>query len=246
MLHPKVRGAAVLSELTWDRELDFFLVCSSLTALAGNLRQSSYVAANMYLEALVRRRRSHGRPGTAMALGGVGETGFVVRTGIEQTLHQMGLGSVTPHEIWRAVESALAGGREVGVFGRVDWGRVAQLLPGLNRPLFSTWREHGGHKGTSRSEELRSRLAGLPEEAATSVICDELAGLVAEVVQTDPERIDRACALDQLGLDSLMVVELSVKVNRSIGCEVPTEFLAASSLEDLARRIRLLVVGRCG
>jgi acyl transferase domain-containing protein/NADPH:quinone reductase-like Zn-dependent oxidoreductase/acyl carrier protein len=247
VLHPKVRGADVLSELTWDRDLDFFLVCSSLTALAGNLLQSSYVAANAYLEALVRRRRSFGRPGTAMALGGVGETGFVVRTGIEQTLHQMGLGPVTPAEIWRAVESALTGGREVGVFGRVDWGRVAQLLPGLNRPLFSTSRQHGGRKGASRSKELRSRLAGLSEEAAASVICDELARLVAEVVQTDPERIDRACALDQLGLDSLMVVELSVGVNRSIGCEVSAlEFLAASSLEDLARRMRLLVVGRSG
>jgi acyl transferase domain-containing protein/NADPH:quinone reductase-like Zn-dependent oxidoreductase/acyl carrier protein len=245
VLHPKVRGAAVLSELTHDRELDFFLVCSSLTALAGNLRQSSYVAANAYLEALIRQRRAHGRPGAALALGSVGETGFVVRAGIEQTLHQMGLGSVTPVEIWRAFEMALADGREVGVFGRVDWERVGQLLPGLNRAAFSTWRQRTNQKRVSRSEELRSRLAGLSDDAAAQVVSDELAGLIAEVLQTDPERIDRTCKLDQLGLDSLMVVELSVSVNRRTGCDVPAlEFLAASSLDDLGRRIRPLVVGR--
>ncbi|MFF7250093.1 ketoreductase domain-containing protein [Embleya sp. NPDC008237] len=63
VLHPKVRGANVLSELTRDRDLDFFLVCSSLTASVGNLRQSPYCAANAYLEALVRQRRSDGLPG---------------------------------------------------------------------------------------------------------------------------------------------------------------------------------------
>jgi NADPH:quinone reductase-like Zn-dependent oxidoreductase/acyl carrier protein/SAM-dependent methyltransferase len=245
VLHPKVRGAAVLSELTQDRELDFFLVCSSLTALAGNLRQSSYVAANAYLEALIRRRRAHSRPGNALALGGVSETGVVVRAGIEQTLHHMGLGSVKPAEIWRAFEVALADGREVGVFGRVDWERVGQLLPGLNRAAFSTWRQRTGQKSVSRSEKLRSRLAGLSDEAAAHVVSDELAGLIAEVLQTAPERIDRTCKLDQLGLDSLMVVELSLSVNRRMGCDVPAlEFLAASSLDDLGRRIRPLVAGR--
>ncbi|MCZ9351181.1 SDR family NAD(P)-dependent oxidoreductase [Streptomyces mutabilis] len=244
VLHPKVRGAAVLSALTADRELDFFQVCSSVTTLGGNQLQSAYVAANAYLEALVRRRRMQGRPGTAQVLGGVAETGFVVRTGFEQTLHRMGLGSVTPTEIWRAFERQHVHGPDVGVFGRMDWERMGQLLAGLNRPAFTACLRATGQSGASGAEALRARLAQLSSDEAVETVATELAALVAEVLQTAPERVDRTCKLDQLGLDSLMVVELSVTVDRVMGCTIPAlEFIAASCLDDLARRVLPLLTG---
>ncbi|MER5782721.1 SDR family NAD(P)-dependent oxidoreductase [Streptomyces mobaraensis] len=244
VLHPKVRGAAVLSELTADRDLDFFQVCSSVTTLGGNKLQSAYVAANAYLEALVRRRRAAGRPGTAQVLGAVAETGFVVRSGLAPTLDRMGLGSVPPGLIWQAFERQLAFGPDVGVFGRVDWERVGQLFAGLNRPAFADYLQSGNRAGTSRAEALRARIAGLPDDEAADAVCAELAALVAEVLQTTPERVDRTCKLDRLGLDSLMVVELSVAVDRMLGCSVPVmELVAASCLDDLARRVLPLVTG---
>ncbi|NEY35539.1 SDR family NAD(P)-dependent oxidoreductase [Streptomyces sp. PRKS01-65] len=244
VLHPKVRGAAVLSELTRDRELDFFHVCSSVATLGGNKLQGAYVAANAYLEALVRQRRAHGLPGSAHVLGGVGETGFVVRTGFEQTLHRMGFGSVTPAEIWQAFERQLRHGPDVAVFGRVDWERMGQLLAGLNRPAFAACRQAAGRSGAGRAETLRSRLAVLGDDEAVEAVAAELAALVAEVAQTTPERVDRTCKLDQLGLDSLMVVELSVAVDRALGCNIPAlELMAASCLDDLARRVLPLVAG---
>ncbi|MGC9440614.1 SDR family NAD(P)-dependent oxidoreductase [Streptomyces sp. WG5] len=244
VLHPKVRGAAVLSELTLDRELDFFHVCSSVAALAGNKLQGAYVAANAYLEALVRQRRAQGLPGSAQVLGGVAETGFVVRTGFEQTLQRLGFGSVTPEEIWQAFERQLEHGPDVGVFGRVDWERMGQLLAGLNPPAFAACRRAAGRTGVGRAEALRSRLAALGDDEAAEVVSEELAALVAEVLQTTPERVDRTCKLDQLGLDSLMVVELSVAVDRALGCNIPAlEFMAASCLDDLARRILPMAAG---
>jgi NADPH:quinone reductase-like Zn-dependent oxidoreductase/short-subunit dehydrogenase/acyl carrier protein len=244
VLHAKVRGAAVLSELTQGHELDFFHVCSSMATLCGNKLQGAYVAANAYLESLVRQRRANGLSASAQVLGGVGETGFVVRTGFERTLHRMGFGSVTPTEIWHAFERQLRHGPDVAVFGRMDWERIEQLLAGLNRPAFAACRKAADRSGTSRAETLRTKLAVLSDEEAAEAISVELATLVAEVLQTDPERIDRTCELDQLGLDSLMVVELSVAVDRLLGCNVPAlELIAASCLDDLARRILPQVTG---
>ncbi|MEV5885257.1 SDR family NAD(P)-dependent oxidoreductase [Streptomyces sp. NPDC052020] len=244
VLHPKVRGAAILADLTLGRELDFFHMCSSVATLGGNKLQSAYVAANAYLEALARQRRAHGLAGTAQVLGGIAETGFVVRTGFEQTLHRMGFGSVTPAEIWQAFERQLGHGPGVGVFGRIDWETMGQLLAGLNRPAFAACRQAAGRAGMSRAEALRSRLAALSEEEAAKAVCEELAGLVAEVAQTTPERVDRTCKLDQLGLDSLMVVELSVAVDRALGCNIPAlELMAASCLDDLARRALPVITG---
>ncbi|MFJ7148883.1 SDR family NAD(P)-dependent oxidoreductase [Streptomyces sp. NPDC100445] len=244
VLHPKVRGAAVLSELTADRDLDFFQVCSSVTTLGGNKTQGAYVAANAYLEALVRRRRAEGRPGTAQVLGGVAETGFVVRSGLAPTLHRMGFGSVTPAQIWQAFERQLAHGPDVAVFGRMDWERMGQLFAGLNRSAFAAYLHSANRSGVSRADALRSRLAGLADDEAADLVCAELTALVAEVLQTTPERVDRTCKLDELGLDSLMVVELSVAVDRMLGCTVPVlELIAASCLDDLARRVLPLVSG---
>ncbi|GGQ46337.1 type I polyketide synthase [Streptomyces mutabilis] len=244
VLHPKVRGAVVLSELTSDRELDFFQVCSSVTTLGGNQLQSAYVAANAYLEALVRQRRSQGRAGTAQVLGGVAETGFVVRTGFEQTLHRMGFGSVAPAEIWQAFERQLTHGPDVAVFGRIDWERMGQLLSGLNRPAFAACVQATGRARISHGEALRSRLAAMTDDEAVETISAELATLVAGVLQTAPERVDRTRKLDQLGLDSLMVVELSAHVNRMLGCNIPAlELIAASCLDDLARRVLPMVTG---
>ncbi|WPO70375.1 SDR family NAD(P)-dependent oxidoreductase [Streptomyces sp. KN37] len=244
VLHPKVRGAAVLSELTRDHGLDFFHVCSSMAALCGNKLQGSYVAANAYLESLIRQRRAHGLQGSAQVLGGVTETGFVVRTGFEQTLQRIGFGSVTPAEIWQAFERQLQAGPDVAVFGRMNWERIEQVLAGVNRPAFAACRQAADRSGVSRAETLRTKLASLSDDEAAEVISVELATLVAEVLQTDPERIDRTCELDQLGLDSLMVVELSVAVDRMLGCNVPAlELIAASCLDDLARRILPQVSG---
>jgi acyl carrier protein len=156
----------------------------------------------------------------------------------------MGFGSVTPAEIWQAFERQLRHGPDVGVFGRVDWETMGQLLAGLNRPAFAACRRAAGRSGVSRAEALRSRLAALGEDEAVEAVAAELAALVAEVAQTTPERVDRTCKLDQLGLDSLMVVELSVAVDRALGCNIPAlELMAASCLDDLARRVLPLVAG---
>ena len=56
VLRPKVRGAAVLDQLTRDLELDYFVLFSSTTALWGSARLGHYAAANTFLDALAQYR----------------------------------------------------------------------------------------------------------------------------------------------------------------------------------------------
>ncbi|MBS0180170.1 MAG: SDR family NAD(P)-dependent oxidoreductase [Nitrospira sp.] len=57
----KVQGAAVLDNLLREEPLDLFLCCSSLTAVVGGVGQSTYCAANAYLDALAHAARRAGR-----------------------------------------------------------------------------------------------------------------------------------------------------------------------------------------
>jgi NAD(P)-dependent dehydrogenase (short-subunit alcohol dehydrogenase family)/acyl carrier protein len=58
VLAPKLRGVHALRETFADLDLDFVLLCSSLTALVGSFGQVDYCAANAYLDAYA--RSAHG------------------------------------------------------------------------------------------------------------------------------------------------------------------------------------------
>jgi amino acid adenylation domain-containing protein len=60
VIAPKVLGTLVLEELLADRELDFFALCSSLTAVTGAFGQGDYAAANAFLDSFAQgaNRRS--------------------------------------------------------------------------------------------------------------------------------------------------------------------------------------------
>jgi amino acid adenylation domain-containing protein len=65
VLAPKLQGTLVLDRLLAGERLDFFLLCSSVTAFAGGFGQVDYCAANAFLDAFARSRA--GRRGTFWA-----------------------------------------------------------------------------------------------------------------------------------------------------------------------------------
>ncbi|WP_077062365.1 type I polyketide synthase [Streptomyces sp. MP131-18] len=239
VLAPKFLGGALLDGLTAELPLDLFLAYSSFAAGVGNLGQAAYAAGNLYLEALVRRRRAAGSPGLAVALGTLGETGFAARDPLlTSRLERIGVHPMTPAEAHAASLAFEAAGVGVGTVGHFDWDRLREVMPGVNGPRFAAvLSEGGGRPRDGGPEELGRRLSGLSEEEATGVVADVLAEELARVLHTEPDRIDRARRLDRLGMDSLMAAELVVAARRRLGCDLPAlEIMNASGLTDLARR----------
>src|SRR6185436_14125177 len=52
---PKMRGLFVLEDVLGDRPLDFCLIVSSLSTILGGPGYSTYAAANVFMDAFVRR-----------------------------------------------------------------------------------------------------------------------------------------------------------------------------------------------
>ncbi|WPB82687.1 SDR family NAD(P)-dependent oxidoreductase [Archangium violaceum] len=236
----KATGAAVLDALTRERPVDFFVVYSSLAALVGNLHQAPYAAANLFLESLMRARRAAGLPGLALAWGGIGETGYVVRSFMSDTIARSGLGLMAPQTACEALERFLGRAVESAVVGRVDWQRLAQVLPVLHRPRFSGQLDDSGSpSGATAAEDFRQRLAKAGSDAErTALIAEVLVELTAAVLHTPPDRVDRAANLTDLGLDSLMGTQLKASMHRVLGCELPVmELMAAGSVNGLSERI---------
>lgn len=79
VLRPKVKGAILLDELFQDTSLDFFVLFSSVTAIAGNRGQSAYTTANMFMSSLATQRRRKGLAASILHIGAVMGVGYINR-----------------------------------------------------------------------------------------------------------------------------------------------------------------------
>ena len=77
---PKARGALNLHHATADRDLDYFVLFSSIASTFGNLGQVNYSAASGFLDGLAAWRRRQGLPALSYNLGAVTEVGMAARS----------------------------------------------------------------------------------------------------------------------------------------------------------------------
>ncbi|MBX7552081.1 SDR family NAD(P)-dependent oxidoreductase [Streptomyces sp. tea 10] len=238
VLSPKATGAAVLHRLTEDHDLDLFLAHSSVSAAIGNPGQAAYAAANAYLEALARARRACGQPGTALAWGPIGETGYVARNAMETVMTERGLELLTPAEVLTTAGHLLAAGTEVAGAGRYRWGAVRDLLPALSTPRFAPLLPPTSAASADARDELLRTLATLPADKALGTITDRLAHLLAGVLQTDPADMDPARPVTDFGLDSLLGTHFLVQARDLFAIRLaPADLATGRTLNHLARLV---------
>ncbi|GII57280.1 polyketide synthase [Planotetraspora thailandica] len=217
VLHPKVAGAMVLDELTRDRPLDLFVMYSSLTTV-GNIGQTSYVAANLFLEALARQRHRQGLPGLAACLGALAETGVLTRGRQGEALAKAGIPPMPPARALDAVEAMLGEQADVAMVGRCDWGRLRQVLPSLQRPWLSLVLPPGTEQ---QGPDLLSLLAEMSYEQKYAYVTEQITRLLSTVLLTPADQIAEDRRLDEYGLDSLMATELLTSIRSQFGIDIP-------------------------
>lgn len=241
-LAPKIGGALNLHDLTRDRALDFFLVYSSATTLFGNPGQAAYVAANMALEALAQERRALGLPVTCVGWGPIGDAGYLARNEkIRGALTgRLGGRALSSEEALRSLDQVLAGAApQVGLLD-FDWRVLRRFLPGAQAPKFSRL-ERGDTSGLAPHEstrDLRQRLMELPEGELLPAMVDIVRGEIAKILRATPERIEAGASLLELGMDSLMAVELASSIESHLGVQLSALALSeAPTIERIAARI---------
>ncbi|MGY0070555.1 SDR family NAD(P)-dependent oxidoreductase [Streptomyces sp. QTS137] len=238
VLAPKAAGAALLDRLTADRDLDLFLTYSSVSATIGNPGQAAYAAANAYLEALARARHGVGKPGTALAWGPIGETGYVARSGMETAMAGRGLELLTPAEALTTAGHLLAAGTDVAGAGRYRWGAARHLLPVLATPRFTRLTPPSSMALPDARNELLRTLADLPADEAVHRITDTLTQLLAGVLQTDPAGLDATHHVTDFGLDSLLGMQFLVQARDLFDIRLaPADLATGRTLTHFARLV---------
>lgn len=247
VLGPKALGAQYLDAFTRDMALDFFVLFSSATTLFGNPGQANYVAANHWLEAMARQRLALGLPATAVLWGAIDDAGFLARNSdIKQALQdRMGGSALEAAIALDSLEQMLVHKRSgLGVL-ELDWKALARFLPTAQAPKFiELARLHGGEQEEDGALDVQRMLAELGEDELVAAFSEMLKQEISEILRLPASKLDAQRPLQELGLDSLMSVELVVAVEGRFGIRLPVmELSESSSIDKLTQRIIELLRG---
>ena len=256
VLAPKVRGAELLDRLTRDDPLRHFVMFSSATTLVGNPGQANYVAANGYLEGLAARRRAHGLPALAVAWGAISDAGYLARNADvgDKLARKLGRHALSAGEALDGLAALMAlpqddvASAAVG-YARIDWAAARRDLALLATPYAERLGINAGDEtdGEGGIVDLAALVKGLDRASAIARICKLLAVEIGRILRIGEDDIDPARPLTEVGMDSLMALELRMAAERQFGIDIPLMSLAnGATLSDMAARITDQVTGGGG
>ncbi|MEU0927084.1 type I polyketide synthase [Streptomyces malaysiensis] len=250
----KVAGAVNLDELVGDRELDAFVVFSSISGVWGGGSQGVYGSGNAFLDALVERRRARGLAGTAVSWGPWAEGGMATRDDAGEQLARRGLPAMAPQLAIAALERAVAGDDGVVTVVDVDWERFAPSFTAVRpSPFLSDLDEvraletkgGDGESADAAGAQLRERLKPLTEGERDRALLDLVRKHAASVLgYASAEMVEPNRAFRDLGFDSLTAVDLRNRLAAETGLGLPaTLVFDYPSAGVLAAHLRAEVLG---
>jgi len=232
----KVAGAWNLHRAFSGADLDFFVLFSSAASMFGSVGQGNYAAANAWLDALAAYRRSRGQTALSINWGPWAEVGMAAQPDRGGRLAQQGIASIDPDEGVSALGMLLARAEpQIGVVD-ADWPALQSLFDaGDETPFLS--KVAGAPKTAASSDRYKHILESEGDERR-KLIEQQLCTAIADVLHTDPATLPIDQNVVNLGLDSIMVMDLIRNLGRNLKIRIhPREIFDQPSLSGLAAYI---------
>jgi phthiocerol/phenolphthiocerol synthesis type-I polyketide synthase C len=198
-------------------------------------------------------RAAAGLPALAVAWGAIGDTGYLARNTRSAAIlsSRTGVIAMTANEALHHLDAVMSHPARppVVTIAPVDWQAMTRLLPVLKRPTFGALAQAGDAAGPSDgAPDVAAEIEGLDAAAAQAVLARHLTHVIATIMRTAPTSVETKRPLVDMGIDSLMTVELQLAAKERFGMELPLGALVdGATIEDLAvrllQRLRSGVVG---
>ncbi len=229
VLGSKLDGAWQLHQATRDLPLDFFVLCSSAAGVIGSAAQSSYAAANSWLDALAQYRQALGLPALSLDWGAWESTGMTASLGRQEQSRwtRRGLVALRVNDALGVFGAALSQREPQVVVSPLDPSAVpvgdplAALVVDLTRADTAPSEPMG-----SRQPTFLECWASTPAARRRALLVDLLQREVARVLGLPTaQSIAPRQALNDLGLDSLTAVELRNALAAALETTLPATLL---------------------
>lgn len=223
----KAQGAWHLHTLTQALPLDFFVLFSSAASILGNRGQANYAAANAYLDAIAHRRHQLGLKATSINWGPWAQVGMAQSdAAITQHLKRQGFVAMAPEIGLEALGLCIDSTQPQLSVVECDWDQYlvsseasSHFLSRLVRPERAAGIGQTASKSTAELlDELKQASRDQQQKLVEQYVhrkIRQLFGLTPTVTLIPTQ------AFTDLGLDSLMAVQLADLIGKGLGQRLP-------------------------
>lgn len=253
-IHPKLEGSWNLHAQFSETQLDFFMMLSSMTGVAGNSGQANYAAGGSFQDALARHRATEGLPGVSLDLGMVRSVGYVAETkGVADRMMKSGYQFIEEEEVLQLIEAA--------IMKTIRQQRSSQILIGIATGVGADWgvapwrhdlrfsglkqaqqasQEHSKSK-KQNTLDLGTQLTNARSwDEAVNYVCAAIVVKISEMFSMTESEIDKMAPMSRYGIDSLVAVELRNWLSHMVQVQSSVfKVMQSSSLMALAAKTAL-------
>lgn len=245
-IKPKIDGSRYLDELFRAHDLEFFVMFSSAASVVGNAGQSNYNTGCMFMAGLAENRRKQGLAASVIQIGMIVGIGYVTRTRFaDKSLLANSFNPISEplyHQIFAAAI----------IHGRPDSGRDPLLTTGLQRSeLIALWSDNPRfshfifqNQNDSSNDLSREVGASIPVrmQLESTASFDEAVFILIEcfrmklalLLQSPLEKIHPKRQLIDLGIDSLIAVDIRTWFLKEVNVDVPIlKVLGGGSISEI-------------
>ncbi|HUG84096.1 MAG TPA: beta-ketoacyl reductase, partial [Euzebya sp.] len=253
-LGAKVIGSALLADLARDAHVDLFVLYSSAVALLGGGGQANHIVACAFQDQLAHQLRGQGVPAVSLNWGAWSAVGAAADPDVLARMAARGLGALTPEDGTAALDLVLQDPPAQVAVIPVDWASVvarpgSEALHPLLQPLVAAEREAtSSGAATGRDDALLQALARMTPEEVQGALVGYVLSTLGRVLGRSLAAEDATRPLHELGLDSLIAIDLRNRMLVEVEVDVAIERLVgggtpADVAGDLAQTLLLTAPG---
>ncbi len=236
VLAPKIEGAWNLHNLTQAKSLDFFVLLSSVASLLGFPGQTNHVAANTFLDSLAHYRQSQGLAGLSINWGLWADVGTAVDKQVA------GIEKITAKSALQALKRLLSqSSPQVGVVP-IDWTQYGHQFSSVSKPFLSNLiiQEQSSEVKQVSPEDIKQAAPSDRNQLLIAYTRDR----VARALSINSHELDLQYPLNQMGLDSLMAIQLRNLFKTDLGVNVVmSQFMENTTVHSLTELFNAQLVG---
>jgi len=239
VMNPKIQGTWNLHTLTQNLPLEFFVCFSSVTSVLGAAGQGNYAAANAFLDVLAHYRQMLGLPGLSLNWGQWAEKGMAASldSRYQNRLAVLGMGRIGWEQGLQLFQQLLGqqGIAQIAVFS-ADWSLLKQHLTADKKlPLLAELldeveilEERVSVKQYALLQQLETVRVSDRQPLLIGYIQNEVAKLLG---LRSPQLPDPQQGFFDMGMDSLMALELKNCLDASLGTFLPNNGFCLPSMK---------------